>query len=353
MKTLLLLSLAVIVAFVALDASAADARTGVWTAEINDARVQLSIFPGRTESSRNFDGSRFNYGGNIIGFRVPLAKLTGLTGADGDVKFTLRAAAGTIDFDGHFKDGLGAGHFNFDSSDEFVRDMAQLGYTEFKQDSLLIYATHDLSPALIRELRAMGYQPSRRELDDIAIFRISPEVIREFATLGYPNLTLRELVNLRVGDVDAEYIAAMKALGYANVPARDLADMAILGVRPDYVRDLRAAGLTNLTTRNLRDLRVGNITSKKIEAYKHLGYDLSVRDLQEFGVQGVTPDYIESMKKALGDDLKPRQLIEMKIFGVTPEYIKKMNEIGVRDVRKMIELRQNGAAEILLRKQSK
>jgi hypothetical protein len=318
--TLVIIAAALVIGFAAL-AATNDVRTGVWTADIKESRVLLSIFPGRSETLDR----RWNYNGNIIGFHVPLAKLTGLTGADGDSKFTYRAAAGTIDFDGHFSAAQGAGHFRFTPSDEFVRDMAQLGYTDFKEDSLLIYAVHDLSPSVVRELKAMGYQPSRRELDDVAIFDINPEAIREFARLGYPNLTLRELVNMRVGNVDASYINALRDLGYTNLSAHEISETAILGVKPDYIRELRGAGLKNLTLRELRDLRIGNITAKRIEAYRAAGYS----------------------------DLTAHQLSEMGIMGVTPEYIKEMNDIGIHDLHKIIEMRTTGAGEILLKKKSR
>jgi len=350
MKTLVLILAAVVIGFAAFAAST-DVKTGVWTADVKESHVvQMSVFPGRSEAvERRWN----NFGGNIIGFQVPMAKLVGLTGADGDTKFTYRAAAGTIDFDGHFKDNQGAGHFKFTPSDEFVRDMATLGYTDFREDSLLIYTIHDLSPAMLRELKSMGYVPSRRELDDVAIFRITPAAIREYARLGYPNLTLRELVNMRVGNVDADYISAMRDLGYANLSAHEISDMAILGVSPAYVRDLRGAGLDKLTSRQLRDLRVANITSKKIDEYRRAGYgDLTMRELNDFGLHGVTPAFIDSMRKAGFDNLTARQLIEMRIFNITPEFIRQMNEIGVRDLKKMLELRQTGAAEILLRKRS-
>jgi hypothetical protein len=348
MKTLVLIILAAVIAFSAYSA-ATDVRTGVWTADIRESRVQLSIFPGRSEMKTYGRGNYYN----IIGFAVPLAKLVGLTPDDGDTKFTWRSAAGTIDFDGHFKDLQGAGHFRFTPSDEFVRDMAQLGYTDFKEDSLLIYTVHDLTPSVIRELKSMGYQPSRRELDDVAFYRITPEAIREYARHGYPSLTLRELVNLRVGNVDADYINAIRALGYTNISAHDLADMAILGVTPLYIRDLRGAGLANLTSRDLRDLRVGNITSKKIEGYRLAGYpNLTTRELQEFGIQNVTPEFIESMRKAGLDNIPARKMIELRIFNITPEYIRQMNEIGVHDLKKMLELKQTGAAEVLLKKRS-
>jgi len=318
MKTVVLIAAALTIAFAALAATNTDVRTGVWTAEVKQSGiVQMNLFAGRDTETR----ARF--GPNMMGFQIAPAKLTGFSSADGDTKFTLRAPAGTIDFTGHFSDGEAAGHFRFTPSDEFLRDMANLGYTEFRKDSLLLYATQELSPATIRELRTMGYNPSQRELDDIAVFRITPEVVREFGRMGYPNLSFRELVNMRVGNVDAAYIGALRELGYANVSAHEISESAILGVTPEYIREMNGVGLRPLSLRELRDLKVGNITVKKIDAYKRLGYD----------------------------KLSPHQLSEMGIMGVTPEFIEQMNALGVRDVRKMIELKSTGAADILLKKQ--
>jgi len=284
MKTLVIFLAALLLGFAAF-AAAEDVRTGVWTADIKDGRVEMSVFPGHAGDN--------HFRGNIVGLHVPPARLSGFTGADGDSKFTLRAAAGTLEFDGHFRDAQGAGHFVFTPSSDFVREMGKLGYTDFREDSLLIYAVHDLSPAIIRELRAMGYDPSRRELDEIAIFHITPDAIREFGRIGYPNLTMRELVNMRVGNVDADYVNALRELGYDHPTAHEISEMAILGVTPSYIREMQAMGLKDLSARKLRDMRA---------------------------------------------------------LGVTPEYIKEMNAIGVHDVKKIIDLKATGAADVLLKK---
>jgi hypothetical protein len=314
MKGLLFALAALLLAFAALAATTHDSRSGVWTAEVlDDGKLNVSIFTGRSDS---------HWGNNVSGLTLPLARFEGLTTANGPSKFTLRAPAGTIALEGHFDDGKGAGHFTFTPSDSFVRDMGSLGYSDFKDEELLTFTTSDLSPDTIRGLRSMKYDISRRELDEVAVFHITPDVIREYGRAGYPDLTMREVVNFRVGRVTPAYISEMRGLGYDKISARQLGDIAILGVRPDYIRELRGAGLTNLTARELEDLRVGNITAKKIDEYRAAGYS----------------------------DLTARQLSEMGIMHVTPDYIRQMRAIGVSDLRKMIELRTTGAAEILLKK---
>ncbi|HEY8132885.1 MAG TPA: hypothetical protein VII12_13455 [Thermoanaerobaculia bacterium] len=347
MKTLLFVILAVAICFSVYAAS--DSRSGVWTAELQDDHLQMTLFRGRTNIDRGF-GVR-----DLMGFDEALGSFAGLSKGDlsssaANVQFELRRAAGTISFQGRVANGTGAGHYRFTPNDAFIRDMDTLGYRGFSEDQLLLFAAHDFSPQIIRELRTMGYQPTQREVEEIAIFRITPDLLREFGRLGYPNLSLREAVNFRVGRVDAAYIKEIRELGYSELSARKLADMAIIGVTPTYVRELRSAGLTDLTAQQLTDLRIGRVTPQRISEYRKLGYtDLSVRQLGEFGIQGVTPKFIEELRSLGYDKLTPRQLIDMKIFGVTPDYIRKLNEKGYSNVPldKLLKLRQMGADKIL------
>jgi hypothetical protein len=351
MKTALLILLAAALCFSLY--AATDARNGVWTAELNTVgtTLQMTLFRGNDEShlGRNHRGLN-----NVMGFELSLASLTGLTTADiksgaANVVFSLTRPAGSISFEGRFANGNGAGNFKFAPSETFVHDMASLGYTSFKDDDLLVFATTDFTPQTVRDLRALGYQPSQREIEEVAIFKIDASAIKEFARIGYPNLTLRELVNFRVGNVDAAFVNGMRELGYSDIPAQKLANLAIIGVTPAYVRELRATGLTNLTPQEAETLRVGNITPAKIDAYKHLGYTLSAHELADFGIHGVTPKTIEELRAMGYTNLTAHQLIEMRIFGVTPDYIRKMEANGYKavPVEKLIKLRMSGADELV------
>lgn len=324
MRTLLLTIAAILIGFAAF--AATEMRSGVWTAEADSDGLNITIFQGRHRGA-----------GNMMSLTIELPKLSGLTfesvkGSGADVKFALIRAAGVIAFDGHFAAGKGAGHFEFTPDSSFLRDMEQLGYGGFRDDELLLYAAEDLTPASLRELKAMGYDISRRDLDDVAVFGITPALVKEYASLGYPYLRLRELVDLRVGNVDGDYIKALRDLGFDRMSARQLVDMAIQGVTPKYVREMRAV-LPSLKPSQLMELRIANITPARIEEYGKAGYpSLSPSQLAEFGLQSVTPQYIEELRNAGYDNLTPAQLVNLRILNVTPEYIRRMQAIGVRDV---------------------
>jgi hypothetical protein len=352
MKTALLIILAAAICFAVY--AAGDSRDGVWTAEVNTdgTALQMTLFRGNRDAHAGT--GRHGMNNNVMGFELSLASLTGLTTSEikstaANVQFALSRPAGIISFEGRFSNGNGAGNFKFAPSEPFVRDMASLGYTEFKDDDLLMFATTEFSPRTVRDLRALGYQPDQKEIKEVAIFRIDANAIKEYASLGYPNLSLRELVNFRVGNIDAAYIKGMRQLGYTDVPAQKLANLAILGVTPAYVRELQAAGLTNLTPKETEQLRIGNITVTKINEYKRLGYSLSARELSDFGIHGVTPKTIEELRAMGYTNLTAHQLIEMRIFGVTPDYIRKVEASGYKavPVDKLIKLRMSGADELM------
>ncbi|HJT18420.1 MAG TPA: hypothetical protein VJ853_13570 [Thermoanaerobaculia bacterium] len=293
-----------------------DVRNGVWAANVEGDRVEMTLFHGK-------DNQR-----STMGFDEAIAAFSGLLKTDlmsngANVNFELRRAAGTIVFEGRVGSGTGAGHYVFTPSDAFTREMQSLGYAPFKDEMMLVFATTDFTPQTIRDLRAMGYQPTQRDVEEIAIFKITPDFLKEMAQLGYANLSLREAVNFRVGRVDAAYIAQMRELGFTDLPARQLADAAILGVSPSYVRELRDSGLKDLSLQQLKDLRVGRVTAKRIDEYRKLGYD----------------------------NLTAHQLSEMGIFNVTPDYIRELSAKGYNNipVEKLLQLRQLGADKILFK----
>ena len=250
MKSLLIIVIAVITCFAAY--AGTDVRAGVWTAELQDDHLEMTVFHGQ-----NVRGGM----SSTIGFDEPLSSFAALSKSDltspaANVHFELRRPAGTIAFEGRVANGSGAGHYRFMPSESFVREMDELGYPDFKDEQLLMFAVHNFSPQTIRDLRAMGYEPTKREVEEIAIFRITPEYLREMENAGYPKLSLREAVNFRVGRVDAAYIKQMRELGYTNLSARQLADAAILGITPAYIRRLAEKGYKGVPLAKLVQLHV-------------------------------------------------------------------------------------------------
>lgn len=100
--------------------------------------------------------------------------------------------------------------------------------------------------------------------------------------------------------------------------------------KASYIDQLRAAGLTNLTVDELIGLKVQGVTPEYVKSMKDLGLKISPDDLIGMKVQGITPNYASEMRAATDQALDADALIGLKVQGVTPEYIKDMHGLGLK-----------------------
>ena len=87
---------------------------GTWTAELRNGRVFLQV---RAPAPRDWNGDRWNSDWSM-GQTYPVEEFTGLPANDDQltastVKFEMRREAGTLAFEGSFREGRGAGLFGF------------------------------------------------------------------------------------------------------------------------------------------------------------------------------------------------------------------------------------------------
>jgi beta-lactamase regulating signal transducer with metallopeptidase domain len=104
--------------------------------------------------------------------------------------------------------------------------------------------------------------------------------------------------------------------------------------KQSYIDSLSAAGLTDLTVEELISLKVQGVTADYIKSMKEYikskDGKLDVDELIGMKVQGITGDYVSQMKAATGQNLGADELIGMKVQGVTPEYVRQMHELGLK-----------------------
>jgi len=121
--------------FLLVAAAPASAQTdihGTWTAEIRQGKVFLQV---RTTPPADWNRSGNGNGDWNMGQSFPVDELSGLPANDEhltatSVKFDLRREAGSLAMEGSFRDGRGAGLFNFAPRDAYVGEMRGLGYTD-------------------------------------------------------------------------------------------------------------------------------------------------------------------------------------------------------------------------------
>src|SRR6516164_8609280 len=140
----------------------------------------------------------------------------------------------------------------------------------------------------------------------------------------------------------ASYIDAMKAAGLTNLTVDQLVGMTIQGVTPEYVRSMKDLGL-KIDPDTLIGMTVQAITPSYVAQMRTAtGQSLDADDLIGLKVQGVTPDYIKEIHD-LGFKADADDIIGMKVQGVTPDYIQEMRSLDLKvDCDDVISMKVQG-----------
>jgi hypothetical protein len=264
--------------------------SGDWTAKVKQTDrgpvLWLSLnhssegHKGRSQMSRDF----------------PLQEFSGLNpNANSNVQFTLQREAGTVFFEGLFKDGRGVGDFKFTPNSGFISTMRSLGYDNLTTENLFSMVALDVDTNFINEMKS----------------------------LGYDKLTLDQLFGLRALGVTAAFAREAQGWGFGKLSADELIEIKAMGINPDYIRSV-----------------------------KSLGFDeLSLRKVIELKALGVNEDYAREMRSLGFENLTVDQLVEMKAMGITADYVKKMRDLGLKNVsiNELIQIKATGADKILTR----
>lgn len=322
------LAIALLLLTVAASASAEELR-GAWTADASDTDPHKIHFQLNRKHSNN-------------GRTMDLASFSGLSvsqirsAASVPVNFALRAEAGTVNFEGTFKGGFGAGQFSFTPNPSFLENVRALGVsTEPKKsrhrdrdsdERLFHYAVSDVSTAFIRSMQAAGYNVSLDEYVAFRIFRVSPELVRELGALGYSNIDADDLTASQIHGVTPAYIREMNTSGFRNLSLEDLISTRIHRVTPEFAREMKELGFANLDMDDLTSFRIHRVTPEFIRELRTLGYDnLPAGKLVAMRIHRVTPEFIRELKAAGYSNVPVDKLISMKIHGVDADFVKKMN----------------------------
>lgn len=122
----------------------------------------------------------------------------------------------------------------------------------------------------------------------------------------------------------SSYIQGLQAAGLKNISVDELIELKIQGVTPEYVREMHAAGLEP-STRDLVSMKVQGVTPDYVRQVRQAWPDASVRDIIGMKVQGVTPEYVREVRQ-VWPQAGLHDIIGMKVQGVTPDYIREVRQ---------------------------
>jgi len=275
--------------------AAQEAISGQWTAQYEPKwrdQVQLNMI------------RRSDKGGtNMMGNNYRLDELRGLDAgalmaADTIVKFAIVGEAGTINFEGSFKAGRGAGFWTFSPNAAFASAMSQRGFPNLTDEDLLRATTHNLTIKYIDEMKSVGFA----NLDFDLLVRgagheVSLAYINELKSAGYPGLTMDELIRARNHEIDGAYIKEVRAMGFEKETMDSVIRLKNHEITSAYLAEMKAAGFGDLTLEDTIRLKNHDITQAYVSEIRGEGYnELSADTAIRLKNHDVNADFIRKAK---------------------------------------------------------
>ena len=137
-----------------------------------------------------------------------------------------------------------------------------------------------------------------------------------------------------------------------ELTVEQLIEMRAVGVTPEYIESIRKLGYSDLTVKQAVALRAQGIGEEYIkQARGWVNGNPSIEKLVELKAIGMSSDFINGMKQAGYNNLTIEQLVEMKAVGVDPEFVESMRRAGYDKLtpNKLTELKALGVTEPFIR----
>lgn len=275
---------------------AQNPMTGDWRADTksdDSDYVQISpdkifmSFEIRTEKGgRNQHGSSFSYS--------DFQGLTREQAQNGRVSFGMVREAGTIQCEGSFTNGKGAGTFTFTPNSSFADAMRSRGFDFAKPskhgpaelDTRLFTATTlNVTTAFADELKSANFGPL--DVDDLfkaVIFKITPQFMAEMKATGFPALGMEELVKARIFKIDADYVRQVREMGFASQGFEGLVKFRIFKVTPEFLNELKAEGISSLSAEDIVKFRIFKIDPQFIREARAAEPNITVEELVQMKI---------------------------------------------------------------------
>ena len=288
---------------------------GTWTAEIHTGKVYLQVRTAPPpDSIRSGDWNN--------GQSLAIEDLPGLANSDqftmAAVKFDLRREAGSMAFEGSFRDGRGAGLFTFAPRDAYVAEMRALGYA----DDMPLWRRFQL-----------------------ALHDVGPRYIRDLKREGFDKLTLDQVQRGKTHGVTIDYIKEIKGQGFKIAALEELVRTRDHGVKPEYVQEIRRLGVGVTTLEQFVRLRDHGVTVEYVKALESQGFkNVPVEDIVRTKDHGVSAEFVADMKEIGLEDLTLPQLVRLRDHGITPGFVNHARGRGYKttDPDELVRLKNGG-----------
>jgi beta-lactamase regulating signal transducer with metallopeptidase domain len=319
-------------------------QSGAWTVRPSDKQ------PGTVHLEMREDRSS-------TGHSVPLSSLEGLTASQmgGDstpVRFSIRRDAGTFNFEGTFRNGVGGGVFGFQANPAFGGDLEKRGVGKPTADQQYDMARHDVGLALLDELNTQGYpKPSLETLIQAGHHGVRVEFVREMGQLGYKVGSVEALIKMRDHGVSPSFVRELAAAGYTKLSAEELVRARDHGVSTEFVKQMRDLGYGTLTMDQLVNARDHGVSGEFAREMAAAGYKLSLEQMIKARDHGVGTDFVKEMAALGYSKLSLDELVNARDHGVSASFAKEMAAAGYAKLplNELINARDHGVSSAFAR----
>src|SRR5262245_26504158 len=137
-----------------------------------------------------------------------------------------------------------------------------------------------------------------------------------------------------------------------ELTVEQLIEMKSVGVTPEYIESIRRLGYSELTAKQAIELRSLGIDEEFVkQARGWTNGNPSIEELVELKSNGMSAEFISGMKQARYNNLTVEQLVELKSVGVNPEFVESMRRAGFDKLApdELTELKSIGVNEAFVR----
>jgi hypothetical protein len=293
-----------------------EAQSGTWAAEIKNGKAENEL---QFTFNRRTSGGHSSMSGN--GFSLDdfqgLSRSQVFATTNTPVTFRLTREAGTVECEGSFREGKGAGSWRLIPSQSFRSAMSSRGYNDLTDEQMFTSVMVNVTSKFVDDFKSMGLDAQTyKEVIKGKIFNVTPQFASELKSLGFDNLQLEELVKARIFKVDAEFVRQVQAMGFERQSLEGLVKLRIFKITPEFISAMKSADFENLSAEALVKLRIFEITPEFIKSMKAEGLSqISVEDAVKLKIHHVDEDFVRRARANGYTDLSVEELVRLSIRG--------------------------------------
>ena len=139
-------------------------------------------------------------------------------------------------------------------------------------------------------------------------------------------------------------LAALAANGYGDLSVDEIIELKVQGVSPNFIAGMAHSGMGKLPARQLIDLKVQGVSPEYVTEILALSFGpYTPNQIIEFKVQGVSTELFRALKESGFIHADAREIIEAKVQGVGAGNLREARKYGPNlTLRQIIRMKQAG-----------